>query len=82
MSGRMQAGTEASRYNGGSGRKDMCSERIMLVYLAFGRDEHIVRAYGTMDRWTFGWDDTSSGRLTGNLKSSIIFAVQGLLKML
>jgi hypothetical protein len=82
MSGRMQAGTEASRYSGGS-------ERMMLVCLASGRDEHVVRTDGTVDRWTSGQDDTSSGQddtssgqLTGNLKSSIFFAVQSLLKML
>jgi hypothetical protein len=39
----------------------------MLVCLASGRD-------GTVDRWAFGWDDTSFGRLTGNLKSSIFSA--------
>jgi hypothetical protein len=55
---------------------------MMLVYLASGRDEHVVRKYGTVDRWTSGRNDTSSGRLTGNLKSSIFFAVQSLLKML
>jgi hypothetical protein len=36
---------------------------------------HVVQTNGAMDRWT-------SGRLTGNLKSSIFFAVQSLLKML
>jgi len=78
----MLAGTEASRYSGGSGRKDKLSGRMMLVCLASGRDEHIVRTDGIVNRWTSGWDDTSSGRLTGNLKSSIFFVVQSLLKML
>jgi hypothetical protein len=69
---------------------------MMLVSLASGRDEHVVRTDGTVDRWTFGRDNTSSGRdntssgrdntssgrLTGNLKSSIFFAVKSLLKML
>jgi hypothetical protein len=64
MSGQMQAGTEASRYSEGSGRKNTSSEQMMLVCLASGRD------------------DTSSGRVTGNLKSSIFFTVQSLLKML
>jgi hypothetical protein len=73
MSGRMLAGTEASRYSGGSGRKDTLSGRMMLVCLASSRDEHVVRTDGTVDRWTSGWDDTSSGMLTGNLKSSIFF---------
>jgi hypothetical protein len=68
----MQAGTEASRHSGGSRRKDTSS----------GRDEHVVQTDGTVDRWTSGRDNTSSGRLTGNLKSSIFFAVQSLLKML
>jgi len=43
---------------------------------------HIVWMDGTVDRWVFGRDDTSSGWLTGNLKSSIFFVVQSLLKML
>jgi hypothetical protein len=72
---RMKAGTEASRYSKGSGR-------MMLVCLASGRDEHVVQTDGTVDRWTSGRDDTSSGWLTGNLKSSIFFAMQSLLKML
>jgi len=54
----------------------------MVVCLASGRDEHVVRTDGTVDRWVSGWDNTSSGRLTGNLKSSIFYAVQSLLKML
>jgi len=54
----------------------------MLVCLASGRDEHVVRTDGTMEKWAFGREDTSSGRLTGKLKSSIFFAVQSLLKML
>jgi hypothetical protein len=44
-SGRMQAGTEASRYSGGSGR-------MMLVCLASGRDEHVVRTDGRLDGMT------------------------------
>jgi hypothetical protein len=39
---------------------------------------HVIRTDGTVDRWAFGRDDTSSGRLIGNLNSSI---VQSLLKM-
>jgi hypothetical protein len=73
MSRRMQVGTEASRYNGGSGRKDTSFERMMLVCVASGRDEHVVQTDGTVDRWTSGRDNTSSGRLTGSLKSSIFF---------
>jgi hypothetical protein len=42
---------------------------MMLVCLASGQDEHVVLTDGTLDRWTSGRDDTSSGRLTGNLKS-------------
>jgi len=55
---------------------------MMLVCLASGRDEHVVQTDGTVDRWASGQDDTSSGRLTGNLKSSIFFIVQSLIKML
>jgi hypothetical protein len=40
-----------------------------------GRKEHVVWTDGTVDRWTSGRDDTSSGQLTGNLNSSIFFAV-------
>jgi hypothetical protein len=78
----MQAGTKASRYIEWSERKDTSSRRMMMVCLASGQDEHVVRTDGTVDIWASGWDDTSSGRLTGNLKSSIFFAVQSLLKML
>jgi len=60
----MQAESEATRYKGGSGRKDMSFGRMLLVCLASGRD------------------DTSSGKLTKSLKSSIFFAVQSHLKML
>jgi len=35
----MQAGTKASRYSGGSGRKDTSSGWMMLVCLASGRDD-------------------------------------------
>jgi hypothetical protein len=55
---------------------------MMLVCLASSQDEHVVQTDGTVDRWASGRDDTSSRRLTGNLKSSIFFAVQSLLKML
>jgi len=54
----------------------------MLVCLASGQDEHVVRTDGTVDRWASGRDDMSSGLLTGKLKSSLFFAVQSLLKML
>jgi hypothetical protein len=80
-SGRMQVGTKAFQYSRGSGRKDTSSGRMMLVCLASGWGEHVVRTDGTVDRWTSRQDDTSSGRLTGNLKSFIFFAVQSLLKM-
>jgi hypothetical protein len=43
---------------------------------------HVLRTDGTVNRWASGRDNTLSGRLTGNLKSSIFFAVQNLLKML
>jgi hypothetical protein len=78
----MQAGTKASRYSRGSRNKDTSSGRMILVCLASGRGEHVVRTDGTLDRWTSQRDDTSSGRLIGNLKSSIFFAVLSLLKML
>jgi len=56
----MQARTEASRYSGGSGRKDTLSGRMMLVCLASCRDEHVVRKDGTVDRWTSGRVDRES----------------------
>jgi hypothetical protein len=43
---------------------------------------HVVQTNGAVDRWASGRDNTSTGLLTGNLKSSIFFAVQSLLKML
>jgi hypothetical protein len=43
---------------------------------------HVVRTNGAVDRWASGRDNTSSGRLTRNLKSFIFFTVQSLLKML
>jgi hypothetical protein len=63
MSGRMQAGTEASRYSVGSGRKDTSSGQMMLVCLASGRDD---TSSGRIKQWTDGqWasgrDNTSSG---------------------
>lgn len=77
-SGRMQA----SRNSRGSGREkyvvradDTCLFGIRTVW-------HVVRTNGAVDRWAFGLDNTSSGRLTGSLKFSIFFAVQSLLKML
>jgi hypothetical protein len=66
----------------GADGKDASSGRMMLVCLASGRDEHVVRTDGTLYRWASGRDDTSSERLTGNLKSSIFFVMQSLLKML
>jgi alanine dehydrogenase len=58
-SGRMQAGTEASRYNGGSGRMMLGLSGVQKVW-------HIIRTDGTVDRRASGRDDTSSGRLAGN----------------
>jgi hypothetical protein len=75
MFGRMQAGKEASRHSVGSGLKDMSSGRMILVCLASGQDENVVWTDGIVDRWTSRWDNTSSGQLTGNLKSSLFFAV-------
>jgi hypothetical protein len=66
----------------GSNGKHTSSGRMMPVCLASGRDEHVVPTNGTVDRWASGLDDTPFGRLIGNLKSSIFFVVQSLLKML
>jgi hypothetical protein len=44
---------------------------MMLVCLAYGRYEHVVQKDGTVDKWASGQDYFSSGRLTGNLNSSI-----------
>jgi hypothetical protein len=41
MSGRMQAGSEASRYSGGSGRKSTSSGRMMLCLS--GRPDGMAR---------------------------------------
>jgi hypothetical protein len=45
----------------------------MLVCLASGRDEHVVQMDGTVDRWASEREDTSCGRLTGNLKIFYLF---------
>jgi hypothetical protein len=58
----MQAGTEASRYSGGSGRKDMSSRRMMLVCLASGRDDTSSRR---MEQWTDGRSDGMTLRPEG-----------------
>jgi hypothetical protein len=50
----MQAGTEASRYSGGSGRKDTSSGWMMLACLASGRDD---TSSGWMEQWTDGRPD-------------------------
>jgi hypothetical protein len=78
----MQAGTEASRYSGGSRQKDTSFGRMMLVCLVSGRDDTSSRR---MEQWTDERPDRVaqlSRWLTGNLISSIFFAVQNLLKML
>jgi hypothetical protein len=80
MSGRMQAGIEASRFSGGSERKSTSSKRMILGLSGVWTVWHIVRTDGTVDRWAFGQNDTSSGWLTGNRKSSDLQAVQNLLK--
>jgi hypothetical protein len=54
MSGRIQAGTEASRYSEGSGQKDTSSGRMMLVCLASRRDD---TSSGRMEQWTDGRPD-------------------------
>jgi hypothetical protein len=59
----------------GPDEKDTSSGQIMLVCLAFGRDEHVVQTDGIVDRLASGRDDR-------DLKSSIFFTVQSLLKML
>jgi hypothetical protein len=50
----MQAETEASRYSGGSGRKDTSIGRMMLVCLASGRDD---TSSGRMEQLTDGRPD-------------------------
>jgi len=67
---RMQAGTEASRYSGGSRRKSTSSERMMLGLLGIQTVWHVVRTDETVDRWASRRDDTSSGRLTWLAESS------------
>jgi hypothetical protein len=50
----MEVGTEASRYSGGSGRKDTSSGQMMLVCLASGRYDTLS---GQMEQWTDGRPD-------------------------
>jgi hypothetical protein len=65
-SGRIQVGTEASRYSEGFGRKYTLSERMMLDLSGVRTVWHVVQIVGTVDRWASRRDDTSSGQLTGN----------------
>jgi hypothetical protein len=65
-SGRMQVGTEASRYSEGSGRKYTSSGRMMLDLSGILTEWHVVQTDGTVDTWASRRDDTSSGRLTRN----------------
>jgi hypothetical protein len=58
----MQAGTEASRYSGGSGQKDTSSGRMMLVCLASGRYDTSSRR---MEQWTDGRPDGITRRPDG-----------------
>jgi hypothetical protein len=62
MSGRMQARTEASRYSGGSRRKDTSSGWMMLVCLASGRYD---TSSGRMKQWTDGRPDGITRRPDG-----------------
>jgi hypothetical protein len=63
-------------------RTDASWNRIFSIQWRVRTERHIVRTDGTVDRWASRQDGTSSERLTGNLKSSTIFVVQSLLKML
>jgi hypothetical protein len=58
----MQAGTEASQYSGGSGRKDTSSGWMMLVYLASGQDD---TSSGRMEQLTDGRPDGITRRSNG-----------------
>jgi hypothetical protein len=58
----MQAGTEASRCSGGSGRKDTSSGRMILIYLASGRYD---TSFGRMEQWTDGRPDGITRRPDG-----------------
>jgi hypothetical protein len=62
-SGRMQAGTETSRYSMGSGRNEHFVRTDDVGLSSVRTGWHVVRNDVTMDRWV-------SGRLTGNLNSS------------
>jgi len=48
--GRMQAGTEASRYSEGYGWKSTSSGRMMLGLSGVRKGWHVVRTTGTVDR--------------------------------
>jgi len=58
----MQAGTEASRYSGGSGRKDTSSGQMMLVCLSSGRYD---TSSERMEQWTDGRPDGITRRPDG-----------------
>jgi hypothetical protein len=56
------------------------SGRMMLGLSNIRTVRHVVWTDGTVDRWASRRDDTSSGRLTGTLKSSVWKVVQNHLK--
>jgi len=62
MSRRMQAGTEAFWYSGGSGRKDTSSGRMMMVCLASGRYD---TSSERMEQWIDGCPDEIIRRQDG-----------------
>jgi hypothetical protein len=57
-SGRMQTGTKASRYSGGSRQKSTSSGRMMLGLSGVQTVWHVVRTDGTVDKCASGWDGT------------------------
>jgi len=67
-----QAGTETSRYSEVSGRKKHVVRTDDAGLSGVRTVWHIVRTDGAVDRWASGWDDTSSGWLTGNLNCLLI----------
>jgi hypothetical protein len=71
----MQAGTEASRYNVGSGRKDTSSGRMMLVCMASGQDEHVVRMADRESEifYLFRSAESSENALTSGISVYSIF---------
>jgi len=68
MSGRMQAGTETSRYSMGSGRNEHFVRTDDAGRSSVRTGWHVVRTDGTVDRWASGRDGSIVRTVDGELE--------------